>query len=285
MRRCEDRWRYLSPVTSWPVLDAYRFITDDFELWNSMYHKHDIFVIEVLRPADYACFAADGALLVEHMRSLGFDAMYERCYTFESFKDAIRTYGRLGYSFLHLSCHGSTEGVAFYDDDAWNGLDDNGRPKLEYREHMVDYDTFAQAFRGRGALRRFTFSGCELGNVDLMRKMFEFNRGLESIVAPVQELSFNIAAPLWLAMYSFLLDEARKNSSESLRVRHKNIENVLKPIGQLFSVRFGLGLYNPNISKKKKESVAYKEILNGQVVVDKVIHEYENIADDQTLEG
>lgn len=48
-----------------------------------MERKSDLFIIEVLRPEDYACFAADGLQLVTQMQALGFDTRYVRAYTFD----------------------------------------------------------------------------------------------------------------------------------------------------------------------------------------------------------
>ena len=217
-----------------------------------MERKSDLFIIEVLRPEDYACFAADGLQLVTQMQALGFDTRYVRAYTFDSFKTAVAQYQESGFKWLHLSCHGCDTGVEFYKKEPW--------VNCKFEPEVITNDKVAKSF-GKCLIHcRVTLSGCRTGNVDLTQKIFECNKGLQSLVAPVDDLADDIVAPLWLSYYSLLIKRSRsKYEGDNVKITNEDIGEVVESVSKCFSVSLAFNAYHPaKTDDNPKPSVSRK---------------------------
>lgn len=207
-----------------------------------MKRKSDLFIIEVLKPEDYACFAADGLQLVMQMQALGFDTRYVRAYSFDSFKEAIAQFKESSFKWLHLSCHGCENGIEFYKSEPWE-------KDHKFEEDIIANDEVAKAFRRCLTNCRITLSGCRIGNEDFTRKMFSHNKGLQSLVAPVDDLNFDIAAPLWLSYYSLLIKRSRlTHEGDNVKIISQEIGDVVMSVTKCFSVSLAFNDYHPNKS-------------------------------------
>lgn len=215
-----------------------------------MERKSDLFIIEVLRPEDYARFGADGLHLVGQMQAMGFESHYARVYTFDDFKNAINRFKDFGFKWLHISCHGCENGIAFYDEEEWK----HGR----YKEVVVSNHDFASALSKKTSLSRITISGCQLGNENFLKEMFVCNPGIHSIVAPIDSLQFIIAGPLWSAFYSLLMLDSDADG-EDVKVTGRAVESAVQRVSECFRIKLAFNEYHPEKSASNpKPSVSRK---------------------------
>ena len=227
-----------------------------------MERKSDLFIIEVLRPEDYACFAADGLQLVNQMQALGFDTRYVRAYTFDSFKRAIAQFKESKFKWLHLSCHGCENGVEFYEKKRWED-------ECKFDPDIITNADVAKAFGGSLLQCRMTLSGCKMGNAGFVKKMFGSNKGLQSLVAPIEDLKSDMAAPLWLTYYSLLINRARsKYRGDNVKITSQDIGDVIESVTKCFFVPLAFNEYhpeksadnpNPSVSRKVSTFSSWKD--------------------------
>lgn len=201
--------------------------------------KSDLFVIEVLRPNDYACFCADGQQLVAQMQALGFDTRYVRAYDKKSFKDAVSQFGDSKFKWLHISCHGADNGIELYD-EKWES-------KASWSPEIVCFSEFAKLFETTLATCRMTISGCRTGNEDLARNMFMHNTGLQSVVAPAGDLPIDIAAPLWVSFYTLLIRQSRIVGRDG-KITAEMIEDAIKRTSKCFDIEMSFAQYHPEVN-------------------------------------
>jgi hypothetical protein len=123
------------------------------------------------------------------------------------------------YRYLHLSCHGDVD-------------------KIFTRCGEISNYALARIFENSLKLKRLFFSACLVGNRDFSEIIAAKNKGMHSIVAPVQKIRFDHAAALWNALYLSLFTENEE------RMTHERIISRLKALRQLFPIDFHFSGYN-----------------------------------------
>lgn len=228
-------------------------------------HVPDLCVIEILRPKDYACFCDDGYGLVSHLQMLGYDPQYIRAYTFQTFKDALRKFKQSRYRFLHISCHGGTDSVEFWD------AKDMEPDNHSYQGTQIPYDAFSKALKGCLGDRRVTFSACELGNKQFVQSLIKYNNGFHSVVAPTVELQMHKAAVLWRMYYGQLLADASCSLSAK-SVKSDSVVYAVQNCSRAMETPLACCISKPHNTHGHWPCNFYSEVLGNKVLTRKSFH-------------
>lgn len=181
--------------------------------------KPDVFIFESLTEEDRQSGRLEGQILHDILRMSGKKPKY---FYFESLTELphlINLFRQSRYRYLHLSCHGSNDAVSI------GGID-------------VPYDEFAKAFDGHLKLRRLFVSACKLGNKDFVDAVKAKNKGMHSIVAPVEDIYFNHAAAAWSSFYVSIFSE------DDGKMKFKGISKKLELISNLFNIKLFMARYD-----------------------------------------
>ncbi len=129
------------------------------------------FILESLNFDDEESKRSDGKILYEALKLQGKEPKYYYFRTETELIHLAQTYRKSGYRYLHLSCHGNDDSVAFTIGNA-------------------TFARFAEIFETNLHNRRLFVSGCSLGKKDFADAVFEKNGGMYSLTAPIKDVFF-----------------------------------------------------------------------------------------------
>ena len=203
--------------------------SSDITLPSGLRPAAEVYIIEALRPEDYAYFCADGIVLENQLRLIGCAPTLKRVYSIDDLRQAVQSYDESGYRFLHISCHGSEDRVEIF-----------GKESLTYSE-------LAKILKGHVVNSRLTFSACSLGNRDFAEEIFGQNKGLHSVLAPIGETPFDLSSVLWISFYTLLFRKAhiREKRTGILSVDVKSIERITRTLCATYGVDMMVCKDNP----------------------------------------
>jgi hypothetical protein len=194
------------------------------------YTKPEVFIIETLRQDDEQSRRYEGSQLAEMLRLSGKNPKYHYFQEERELPHLVALFRESQYRFLHFSCHGSPTEI----------FTTNG---------SISYLRFAQIFSKHLILRRLVVSACELGNNLFAEVLAGHNKGMHSILAPVQKIRFDHAAAIWNAFYVSLFTE------NDGAMTHNQIVARLKALRQLFPVDFHFAGYDSVKDKWKHQII------------------------------
>jgi len=190
----------------------------------------EVFIIESLELTDEAKERRGGAVLAAVFKMCGKNPLYYYIRTKAELELMAKEFERSGYRYLHISCHG-------------------GDTSLETTLNSVDYQEFADIFRGRLKSRRLFVSACSAGNQLFAEVIGGKNKDLISIAAPSHDIQFDHAVAFWSSFYvkTFSMNAKSMNSDR--------IVEVLKPLAALFGEPV-------HFSKKNKQGAWIHEVID-----------------------
>ncbi len=181
----------------------------------------EVFIFESLSAEDEATKRFEGQVLADMLRLAGKNPKYFYFQSKEELPHLLGLFRESKYRYLHISAHASNTHIGLT-----NGL--------------VTYKEFAKYFRGHLPLRRLFFSACQIGNQQFANVIAEGNKGMHSIVAPVEDIRFDHSAAIWSAFYISMFTE-----NEDL-MKRADIESRLRSLTRLFPVNFYFATYSAN---------------------------------------
>jgi hypothetical protein len=173
----------------------------------------DVYIIESLDPDDEGNGRLEGVFLSHVLRLHGKNPKYQYVRTRKGFEKAIRAFGKSGYRYLHLSCHGDPEGLCTTNQDE------------------VDFDELAEMLKPHMQGRRLFISACKMVHADLAKAIIP-GSGCYSVVGPIHNIAFTDSAVIWAAIYHLAFSE------DSARITRDSLKVKLKQACKLFDVSF-----------------------------------------------
>jgi len=177
------------------------------------YSYPDVFILESLNFDDEERQRFEGRILYRMLRLAGKNPKYYYFRTKSELVELASVYRKSQYRFLHLSCHGTGNGIQ-------TTLD------------QVSNFEFATIFKGILKNRRLFVSACETGNELFSECVFGQNKGMYSILAPKEAIRFDHAAAIWNSLYVQIFSE-----NQSF-VKNATIRNALFNLSNMFNVEF-----------------------------------------------
>lgn len=173
----------------------------------------DVYIIESLYPDDEGNGRLEGVFLSHVLRLHGKNPKYQYVRTRKDFEKAIHAFGKSGYRYLHLSCHGDPEGLCTTNRDE------------------VDFDELADMLKPHMQGRRLFVSACKMVHADLAEAIIP-GSGCYSVVGPIHDIAFTDSAVIWAAIYHLAFSE------DSDRMTRSSLTIKLKQACKLFDVSF-----------------------------------------------
>lgn len=140
--------------------------------------KPEVFIIESLDPDDEGNGRFEGAILSQTLRLHGKSPKYRYVRNVEDFKKALRSFGKSEYRYLHLSCHGDSEGLELTD------------------QYEIDFDELANMLQPYLKGRRLFVSACSMVHEELANEVIP-KSGCFSVIGPTEDIGFADAAVFW----------------------------------------------------------------------------------------
>ena len=166
---------------------------------------YGVFIIESLDIDEYH----DASMLYQILRLSNTKCEYRKVTCMRSFEQIISEFDDSNFRYLHLSCHGSQQGLQIGD------------------EFIANYQ-IGSFLEGRIKNKRVFLSSCEAGNRSLASEILKHG-GYSLIGSPV-EIAFDKAALCW-ASFFHVIQKLDKN-----KMKRKNIKSALEAIVDLFNV-------------------------------------------------
>jgi len=173
----------------------------------------DVYIIESLDPDDEGNGRLEGVFLSHVLRLHGKSPKYQYVRTRKEFEKAIRAFGKSGYRYLHLSCHGDPEGLCTTN------------------QEEIDFNELADMLKPHMQGRRLFVSACKMVNEDLAKAIIP-DRGCFSVVGPISDIAFTDSAVVWAAIYHLAFSE------DSDRMKRDRLRVKLEQACKLFDVSF-----------------------------------------------
>jgi len=181
----------------------------------------EVFILESLSLKDEREHRLEGRALADMLRLSGKNPKYHYFQDENELALLVKLFQVSKYRYLHLSCHGDANKI------------------FTTHGEISDYN-LARILKDSLRLKRVFFSACKVGNEAFSEIIAAQNKGMHSIVAPVQKIQFDHAASVWNALYVSLFTENEE------RMTHEAILKRLKALRQLFPVDFHFSTYNSN---------------------------------------
>lgn len=181
--------------------------------------KPDVFIIESVgfdEEADYL----EGRVLYDVLRMCGKSPHYFLIRTRRELEELAARFSDSDYRYLHVSCHGSPDG-------------------LQLTLDFVPNEDFAAIFADRLKLRRLVVSACQAGNAAFVSAVRVTNRGMHSILSPADDVQFDHAVALWTALY------VKCFSVDDEGMKGKTIGEAAQQLSTMFGVRLHFARYTP----------------------------------------
>lgn len=179
----------------------------------------ELFIIESLGQDDLDHNRLEGLALVSALRLAGKSARYIYIRNETELQPAIDLFRLSQCRYLHFSGHGNKGSI---------GL----------QEATLSYSEFAKYFENHLTNRRLFISACESGDVALANEIIKLNKGIQSIVAPVDSVNFDIALAFWTSLYIAIFDKDPDS------VKHNIIAEKVLGLSKVFNEKFYIGFYN-----------------------------------------
>lgn len=211
----------------------------------------DLFIVESCTGGSDD-FLPEGQHLVRTLIKMGKRPIFISVKNKNELKQALEIFKLSNYRYFHLSCHGSDH-------------------SLELADEVLSYEEFAQMSAGCFNYKRLFLSVCELGNENFSNEVAMHNTAIQSIVAPIKELSSFISESLWCAFYTSIfkpkisITEDNGISKEQLKeIKNISFATIKRALG------FVIVLYNEGVHisyhETSKHILYHKKLIPGKNV-------------------
>jgi hypothetical protein len=176
--------------------------------------KPELFIIESLTLENERQYRFEGQIIKDILAASGKQCEYYYLRTRRELKHMLKEFETSEYRYLHLSCHGSSEGMATTFDDI---------PAEEMQSLFGPY------LEGR----RVFASACAMTNPRLARALMP--SGCQSILGFDRNLPFRDAAIMWASLYHVMFKvDANKIKAVTLRLKAQEVANMYRVGFRLF---------------------------------------------------
>lgn len=190
----------------------------------------ETFILESLSLEDEKAGRMDGKILYDTLKLHGKNPIYYYFRTQAELVKLAEIFRNSGYRYLHMSCHGDDQNVAFTFSSS-------------------SYETFAKIFEGKLNNRRIFVSGCYLGNKAFATALFEKNGGMYSLTAPRKKVTFDQTVAFWSAFYYLM------HAHDLTAMKKPQITGALSQLGEIFELPVGHYFKNTGKQGAVDESV------------------------------
>ena len=190
-----------------------------------------VFIIESLGAEDVNNHRCDGKILESQLQLLGEAPIYRYVLNLSDLRKALCEFEESRFRFLHISCHGGPTKVY-----------------LAANPCGESYIEFAKCFSSKAALSRVTFSACKLGNRSFFKEFYKWNKGVQSLAAPMNDLLFQSSSLYWATYYTKLIEECRNSNNH---IHRDFIERVVPQLSKMLNVSMRYAIYEPNKDRVK----------------------------------
>ena len=173
--------------------------------------KPETFILESLSRDDELATRLDGKVLYDVLKLQGKNPLYYYFRTQRELIEFAKIFRESGYRYLHLSCHGNEE-------------------VLRYTFGESTYDDFAEIFNKKLHNRRLFVSGCNLGNMNLAKAIFNKNGGMYSLTAPTKKVYFDQSIAFWSAFYYMM------HAWDTSAMKKKRLNQVFTQLTTIFEI-------------------------------------------------
>ena len=170
-----------------------------------------VFIIESLTLEDEKKERFEGRILKQILRLSGKESVYYYIRTRRELEKISKLFGKSGFRYLHISCHGDTAEMATTFDS-------------------INFADLGCVLRPHLHGRRVFLSACEMATKTLARELLS-GSGCYSLIGPADNVYFSDAALLWSSFYHLVF---RTNESAMQR---KWVLAHLRNTASLFRVR------------------------------------------------
>lgn len=180
----------------------------------------EVFIIESLNVEDEIRERYEGRALRDSLRITGQRPAYYYVRTRDEMIQAVELFRHSSYRFLHISVHGSNKSIFTTLDEISNA-------------------DFSEMCAGKLKNRRVFFSACKVGSGTLNLLLQRSNKGMYSIAAPLDKITFGPACAFWNAFYTKMLID------NPLGMKIEQLKTVLSLLCSFFNIRLNWNYYVP----------------------------------------
>jgi hypothetical protein len=167
---------------------------------------YGIYIIEFLRADDYP----DGDNLHKILKLSLIDTKYKWVNSKEEFKNALKSFNKSRFRYLHISCHADETGLEINGDEITN---------LEFQQMTEKYLSNKRLF----------LSACKGANRHLASLIVSKNNAYSLVGIPTN-LDFDKSALFWPSFYHLI------NEVDTKRMKRLQIIDIVKKLVALFNV-------------------------------------------------
>jgi len=190
-----------------------------------------VFIIESLGANDVNNHRCDGKILEAQLQLIGEESVYRYVLNVSDLRNALCEFDESEFRFLHVSCHG-----------------DSAKAYLAANPAGETYEEFSKCFSSKVALTRVTFAACKLGNKSFFEEFCRWNKGVQSLAAPMNDLPFQRSSLYWATYYTKLIEECRNSNNH---IHRDFIESVVPQLSKVLNVSMRYAIYEPNKDRIK----------------------------------
>lgn len=176
----------------------------------------DLFIVESFSSSDNVNH--EGGDIANSLRKIGKHPIFISVGTQEELKQALNMFKDSHYRFIHFSCHGSPHSLTLA------------------KSGDLSYSDFAQLSRNCFNAKRVFFSSCCLGNKDFSEEVATHNLGIQSVIAPINEISSILSVPLWCSFYSSILLPKIQSDSNISEKNKLTLSDVMHNFGHVVAL-------------------------------------------------
>lgn len=174
----------------------------------------DLFVIESLRDD----FPHEGELLCNILRRIGKNPIYMVVKNKDELINALEIFKLSNYKYIHFSCHGTETSIT---------LSESGD---------LSYKDFALLSLGCFNSKRVFFSACLLGNDRFSNEIAFNNTGIQSIIAPINEIHEGYAFAMWTSFYTALFMPKKASPSTVTETVNISFHDLIRLLGKILAI-------------------------------------------------
>jgi len=180
----------------------------------------EVFIIESINVEDEIRERYEGRALRDSLRITGQRPAYYYVRTKDEMSQTLELFRHSSYRFLHFSVHGSNNSIFTTLDEISNA-------------------DFSKMCTDKLKNRRVFFAACKVGGGTLNFLLQGTNKGMYSIAAPLDKITFGTACAFWNAFYTKILND------NPFGMKADQLKIVLSLLCSFFEVRLNWNYYVP----------------------------------------
>lgn len=198
-----------------------------------MNSRPDVFIIESLHPEDEGRGRFEGAILAQFLRLHRKKPEHRYVRTREEFSEAVSSFGKSRYRYLHISAHGDKDGICTTNAE------------------NIDYPELADLLQPHLKDKRLFLSSCQVVHEKMAAKLIPTTRCL-SVIGPTKKIRFSDAAVVWAAIYHLMFRKDPK------RMGNDDLKTHLSQVCELFAAE--LKFFSRSTSEKGFKNIRLADL-------------------------